>query len=58
MKLLRRRFLKLTGVLVAGFAAGGGVDITARMIGQWLPDVSGVRCARSFRNRAGGVFNK
>ena len=22
--------------IVAGFAAGGGVDITARLIGQWL----------------------
>jgi tripartite-type tricarboxylate transporter receptor subunit TctC len=24
--------------IVAGFAAGGGVDITARLIGQWLSD--------------------
>ena len=24
--------------IVAGFAAGGGVDITARLIGQWLTD--------------------
>src|SRR4051795_9545771 len=24
--------------IVAGFAAGGGVDITARLIGQWLAD--------------------
>ena len=27
--------------IVAGFAAGGGVDITARLIGQWLAIVSG-----------------
>src|SRR6184192_1181468 len=24
--------------IIAGFAAGGGVDITARLIGQWLAD--------------------
>ena len=24
--------------IVAGFAAGGGVDITARLIGQWLTE--------------------
>ena len=24
--------------IVAGFAAGGGVDITARLIGQWLDE--------------------
>ena len=24
--------------IIAGFAAGGGVDITARLIGQWLSD--------------------
>jgi len=24
--------------IVAAFAAGGGVDITARLIGQWLSD--------------------
>jgi tripartite-type tricarboxylate transporter receptor subunit TctC len=29
--------------IVAGFAAGGGVDITARLIGQWLTDhVAGI----------------
>ena len=22
--------------IIAGFAAGGGVDVTARLIGQWL----------------------
>jgi tripartite-type tricarboxylate transporter receptor subunit TctC len=26
--------------IVAGFAAGGGVDITARLIGQWLTETS------------------
>src|SRR6202045_3835968 len=24
--------------IIAGFAAGGGVDITARLIGQWLSE--------------------
>ena len=24
--------------IIAGFAAGGGVDVTARLIGQWLTD--------------------
>src|SRR4029077_13394721 len=24
--------------IIVGFAAGGGVDITARLIGQWLSD--------------------
>ena len=24
--------------IISGFAAGGGVDITARLIGQWLSD--------------------
>jgi tripartite-type tricarboxylate transporter receptor subunit TctC len=37
--------------IVAGFAAGGGVDITARLIGQWLTE----RLGQSFvtENRAG-----
>jgi tripartite-type tricarboxylate transporter receptor subunit TctC len=77
MKLLRRQFLKLAGIIVAapafprlasaldyptrpvrivaGFAAGGGVDITARLIGQWLTD----RLGQSFviENRAGAGGN-
>jgi tripartite-type tricarboxylate transporter receptor subunit TctC len=77
MKLLRRKFLKLAGGVVAasafpqpasaddyptrpvriiaGFAAGGGVDITARLIGQWLAD----RLGQSFviENRAGAGGN-
>jgi tripartite-type tricarboxylate transporter receptor subunit TctC len=41
--------------IVAGFAAGGGVDITARLIGQWLSD----RLGQSFitDNRPGGGGN-
>ena len=41
--------------IVAGFAAGGGVDITARLIGQWLAD----RLGQSFivENRTGGGGN-
>ena len=41
--------------IVAGFAAGGGVDITARLIGQWLND----RLGQSFvvDNRAGAGGN-
>jgi tripartite-type tricarboxylate transporter receptor subunit TctC len=41
--------------IVAGFAAGGGVDITARLIGQWLTD----RLGQSFviENRAGAGGN-
>src|SRR6266850_68126 len=37
--------------IIAGFAAGGGVDITARLIGQWLGD----RLGQSFfvENRTG-----
>jgi tripartite-type tricarboxylate transporter receptor subunit TctC len=77
MKILRRQFLKLAGIIVAapafprlasaldyptrpvrivaGFAAGGGVDITARLIGQWLTD----RLGQSFviENRAGAGGN-
>jgi len=41
--------------IVAGFAAGGGVDITARLIGQWL----GERLGQSFitENRPGAGGN-
>jgi tripartite-type tricarboxylate transporter receptor subunit TctC len=41
--------------IVAGFAAGGGVDITARLIGQWLNE----RLRQSFvvENRAGAGGN-
>src|SRR5213082_3245588 len=41
--------------IVAGFAAGGGVDITARLIGQWLNE----RLAQSFvvENRTGAGGN-
>jgi tripartite-type tricarboxylate transporter receptor subunit TctC len=41
--------------IIAGFSAGGGVDITARLIGQWLAD----RLGQSFvvENRAGAGGN-
>jgi tripartite-type tricarboxylate transporter receptor subunit TctC len=41
--------------IIAGFAAGGGVDITARLIGQWLNE----RLGQSFvvENRAGAGGN-
>jgi tripartite-type tricarboxylate transporter receptor subunit TctC len=41
--------------IIVGFAAGGGVDITARLIGQWLSD----RLGQSFviENRAGADGN-
>src|ERR1700719_1814086 len=41
--------------IIAGFAAGGGVDITARLIGLWLAD----RLGQSFvvENRAGAGGN-
>lgn len=41
--------------IIAGFSAGGGVDITARLIGQWLTD----RLGQSFvvENRAGAGGN-
>src|SRR4029453_15975080 len=41
--------------IVVGYAAGGGVDITARLIGQWLSD----RLGRSFitENRPGAGGN-
>jgi len=41
--------------IIVGFAAGGGVDITARLIGQWLSE----RLGQSFvtENRPGGDGN-
>src|SRR5262245_40332391 len=40
--------------IVAGFAAGGGVDITARLIGQWLTDRLGQSFVTENRPGAGG----
>jgi tripartite-type tricarboxylate transporter receptor subunit TctC len=40
--------------LVAAFAAGGGVDITARLIGQWLSDRLGQPFVVENRPGAGG----
>ena len=40
--------------IVAGFAAGGGVDITARLIGQWLADHLGQPFVIENRTGAGG----
>jgi tripartite-type tricarboxylate transporter receptor subunit TctC len=40
--------------IVAGFAAGGGVDITARLIGQWLGDRLGQNFIVENRPGAGG----
>jgi tripartite-type tricarboxylate transporter receptor subunit TctC len=40
--------------VVAGFAAGGGVDITARLIGQWLSDRLGQTFVTENRPGAGG----
>src|SRR5215470_9500659 len=40
--------------IVAGFAAGGGVDITARLIGQWLTDRMGQSFVTENRPGAGG----
>jgi tripartite-type tricarboxylate transporter receptor subunit TctC len=40
--------------VVAGFAAGGGVDITARLIGQWLSDRLGQTFITENRPGAGG----
>jgi tripartite-type tricarboxylate transporter receptor subunit TctC len=40
--------------IIAGFAAGGGVDITARLIGQWLGDRLGQSFIVENRTGAGG----
>src|SRR3954468_9399150 len=40
--------------IVAGFAAGGGVNITARLIGQWLADHLGQPFVIENRTGAGG----
>jgi tripartite-type tricarboxylate transporter receptor subunit TctC len=40
--------------IVAGFAAGGGVDITARLIGPWLTDHLGQSFVTENRPGAGG----
>jgi tripartite-type tricarboxylate transporter receptor subunit TctC len=40
--------------IIAAFAAGGGVDITARLIGQWLSDRLGASFVTENRPGAGG----
>ena len=40
--------------IVAPFAAGGGVDVTARLIGQWLSDRLGQSFITEDRPGAGG----
>jgi tripartite-type tricarboxylate transporter receptor subunit TctC len=40
--------------IIAGFAAGGGVDITARLIGQWLSQRLGQSFITENRTGAGG----
>src|SRR5467141_4948086 len=40
--------------IIAGFAAGGGVDVTARLIGQWLSDRLGQSFVVENRPGAGG----
>src|SRR5215469_3300614 len=40
--------------IISGFAAGGGVDITARLIGQWLSERLGQNFVVENRPGAGG----
>jgi tripartite-type tricarboxylate transporter receptor subunit TctC len=40
--------------IIAAFAAGGGVDITARLIGQWLSERLGQSFVTENRPGAGG----
>src|SRR5580700_8335744 len=40
--------------IIVGFAAGGGVDITARLIGQWLAERLGQNFVIEDRPGAGG----
>jgi len=40
--------------IIAGFAAGGGVDVTARLIGQWLAERLGQSFVIENRTGAGG----
>ena len=40
--------------IIAGFAAGGGVDITARLMGQWLTERLGQSFVIENRPGAGG----
>src|SRR5882672_8478171 len=40
--------------IIAGFAAGGGVDITARLIGEWLSERLGQSFVTENRTGAGG----
>src|SRR5207245_11598997 len=42
------------GRITAGFAVGGGVDITARLIGQWLNEGLGQAFVVENRTGAGG----
>src|SRR5271166_5730335 len=42
--------------ILAGFAAGGGVDITARLIGQWLSDRLGQPFVVENRTGADGII--
>ena len=50
----RARLSVAAGADLAGFAAGGGVDITARLIGQWLSDRLGQPFVVENRTGAGG----